>query len=241
MKKRDLKDILREVHKVSMKEPETIRQYMRALGDRTLYSLMYGDKEHCSEEERYECWSCLEFVLMAYACFRNFTDEEIACCLKNITFKDFLCLTDHLNDHYMGTEDFEERGVIRNDFGMAYMQEIALGYLLKLLLRAKGRGDQDVNNFCAINANTIFGMADEKEKGPERLIDCFYIIKDRLNLNSGSWMNLDIGKRESEFYCVRKFMLDCMMDFGYGERSSLAEVIERCTKMCNNGVQSWEN
>lgn len=235
MKKRDLKDILREVHKESVKEPETIKQYMRALGDRTLYSLMYGNKKCCSDEERYDCWSCLEFVLMAYAGFRDLTDEEIARCLKNITFKDFLCLIDHLNDHYMEPEDFEEKGIIRNDFGMAYMQETALGYLLKLLLRAKGWGDPDVNNFCRINTDTVLCVTNEDRKESKRLVDFFYIVKDRLNLDSESWM-LGIGKKKSEFYCMRTLLLDCMMEFGYGKRFSLTETIERCTVMCDIGV-----
>lgn len=259
MKKRDLKDILREVQKDGVKEPETIRQYICTLGDRTLYSLMYGDKEHCSEEERYECWSYLEFVPMAYACFWDFTDEEIACCMKHITFKDFLCLIDHLNDQNMKPADFEEGSNIINDFGLAHMQEMALGCLLKLILRAKGRGDEDVNNFCLIHVNSMFDAAngndnqdvsaqgkgpdkemmsraytwtDRRKKELEMLIDCFYVIKDRLDLDNRSWMRLNIGCQDVEFRCLRELTVDCMKDLGPGEEFSLPKVLERCEMIC---------
>lgn len=240
MKRRDLKDILREVQGEGVKDPETIRQYICALGDRTLFSLMYGDRQRCSEEERYECWSHLEFVLLAYTYLSDLTEEEIARCMKRITLKDFLCLVDHLNDRDREpANDLEVRGLLRNDFGMEYMQEAALGFLLKLLLRAKGRGDTDVSNFCMIHANSMFGVtdnkaekltqADKKKKKVETIIDYFYKIQDWVHLNDKSWMlEGDIGNKRVEFGCLREMLVVCMEDFGYGDKFSLPRVLMRC-------------
>lgn len=240
MKRRDLKDILREVQGEGVKDPETIRQYICALGDRTLFSLMYGDRQRCSEEERYECWFHLEFVLLAYTYLSDLTEEEISRCMKRITLKDFLCLVDHLNDRDMEpANDLEVRGLLRNDFGMEYMQEAALGFLLKLLLRAKGRGDTDVSNFCMIHANSMFGVtdnkaekftkADKKRKKVETIIDYFYKIQDWAHLNDKSWMlEGDIGDKRVEFGCLREMLVVCMEDFGYGDKFSLPGVLMRC-------------
>lgn len=228
MKRRNLQDILREVQNKGVKDAETIKQYMYNLSNRTLYSLMYGDKERCSKDERYRCWSHLEFVLLAYTCFADFTEEETAYCMKHITLKDFLCLIDHL-------ADIEERSILRTDFGIEYMQEMALGYLLKLMLRAKGRGDVDVNNYCMICTNSVFDVADEhvaKEK-TEKFSDIFYLIKDRLDLNNVSWISLDIGEKEVEFGCLRELMVSSMED-SLGEEFSLPGVIERCKTMCKD-------
>ena len=258
MKKRDLADILREVQKEGVKEPETIRRHICTLGNRTLYSLMYGDKERCSEEEGYECWSHLEFVLQAYACLSEFTDEQTAYCMKHITFRDFLCLVDHLNDQNIKLADSEGGGILRNDFGMEHMQEIALGYLLKLILRAKGRGDKDVNNFCMIHVDSMLAAIDEnvgkdasvQKKGSDQevtdqknagankknklelIIDGFYVVKDRLDLDNESWTNLDIGNKEVEFGCIRELLVNCMKDFDEEENFSLSEVLEKCKIMC---------
>ena len=257
MKKRDLKDILREVHREGVKDPESIRQYMCALGNRTLYSLMYGAKQRCSDEERYQCWSHLEFVLLAYTCLSGFTEEEIARCMKHIKFKDFLCLVDHLNDQNMIPTGL---GVLRTDFEIENMQEMALGHLLKLLLRAKARGDNDVNNFCMIHFGSMYGVADEdagqdtseqknavydnkasvqmhakadEKKGKNRNIgDFFYVVKDRLNLDGRSWAGLDIGSKETEFGCLRELMVVNMEDFGFREKFSLPEVLVKCKIMC---------
>lgn len=254
MKRRDLKDILREIQKDGVKEPETIRQYMRSLGDRTLYSLMYGDKEHCSEEERYECWSYLEFVFMAYTYFWDFTDEEITWCMKHITYKDFLCLIDHLDGNDTEQADCEEEGIIRNDFGLAHMREMALGCLLKLILRAKGRNDQDVCKYCIICVDSIFGTdnqdmpaqgkgsdkevmsrryagTDGKKKKLKMLMDCFYLVKDRLDLDNGSWMSLDLRGREMEFGCLQELIVECVEDFCFGGKIPLTEVFARCEMM----------
>lgn len=239
MKRRDLKDILREVQGEGVKDPETIRQYICALGDRTLFSLMYGDRQRCSEEERYECWSHLEFVLLAYTYLSDLTEEEIARCMKRITLKDFLCLVDHLNDRDREpANDLEVRGLLRNDFGMEYMQEAALGFLLKLLLRAKGRGDTDVSNFCMIHANSMFGVtdnkaekltkADKKKKKVETIIDYFYKIQDWVHLNDKSWMLEDISNKRVEFGCLREMLVVSMEDFGYGDKFSLPGVLMRC-------------
>lgn len=246
MKRRDLKDILREVQGEGVKDPETIRQYICALGDRTLFSLMYGDRQRCSEEERYECWSHLEFVLLAYTYLSDLTEEEIARCMKRITLKDFLCLIDHLNDRDMEpANNLEVRGLLRNDFCMEYMQEAALGFLLKLLLRAKGRGDTDVSNFCMIHANSMFGVtdkqaekltkADKKKKEVKTIIDYFYKIQDWTHLNDQSWMlEGDIGNKRVEFGCLRKMLVVCMEDFGYGDKFSLPGVLMRCKIIYSN-------
>lgn len=246
MKRRDLKDILREVQGEGVKDPEAIRQYICALGDRTLFSLMYGDRQRCSEEERYECWSHLEFVLLAYTYLSDLTEEEIARCMKRITLKDFLCLVDHLNDRNMEpANDLEVRGLLRNDFGMEYMQEAALGFLLKLLLRAKGRGDTDVSNFCMIHANSMFGVtdnkaekltkADKKKKKVETIIDYFYKIQDGTHLNDKSWMlEGNIGNKRVEFGCLREMLVVCMEDFGYRDKFSLPGVLMRCKIIYSN-------
>lgn len=262
MKRRDLKDILREVQGEGVKDPETIRQYICALGDRTLFSLMYGDRQRCSEEERYECWSHLEFVLLAYTYLSDLTEEEIARCMKRITLKDFLCLVDHLNDRDREpANDLEVRGLLRNDFGMEYMQEAALGFLLKLLLRAKGRGDTDVSNFCMIHANSMFGVTDEnvsrdasvqkkeisynkaekftkadkKKKKVETIIDYFYKIQDWVHLNDESWMlEEDISNKRVEFGCLREMLVVSMEDFGYRDKFSLPGVLMRCKIIYSN-------
>lgn len=232
MKRRDLNDIMREVQKQGVKDPETIRQYLRAFGDRTLYSLMYADREKGSEEERYECWSHLEFVLMAYTDLEDLEEEEILYCMKHITVKDFLCLIDHLNDQNKEPANCEEGAIIRNDFRLVFMRERALGYFLKLVLRAKGRGDKDVNHFCMIHTDTLYGEVEKKENSFETILDYFYEIKDSLNLGDKSWTSFRTMNKEDEFGCLRVLTVRCLERFCFGEKFDLHEVLGRCRNMC---------
>lgn len=247
MKKRDLNDIFARVQ--GIKDPEIIRKYVHALGERSLYSLMYGD-------EPYKIWSNLEMILTAYTCFSECTDEELTCCMKRISFKDFLSLVYYLDDDKMGDRFLREKGILRDDFGIGNIQEIALAYLLKLMIKAEDEGDEDAWNFCAIHSDSMLGMiyADEpdydkakeenfyRQKRREKakiVADYFDYLNDRMNLDEVSWLDITIYNREYEFARLRELLLYSMgrigfpEEFSFQDENSLQDFLERCRKLCN--------
>ena len=238
MGKRDLDSILREVQRKGIRDPDAIRQCMKTLGNRTLYSLMYGEKERCSAEKRYESWSYLEFVLLSYADLEELTEEGIDFCMKHITLKDFLCLANHLNDRPRRETEPYKIGAVRDDMGIAHKRELAFACLLRLLLRAKGRGDKDVNNFCTIHVNSLLKLVNEADHTDEKnsVADILYIVKENLALDRVSWMALDARGKHSEFSCLRELLADSMEEIAFAEDFSLPETIRRCREMGRIGA-----
>lgn len=232
MAKRNLNSILREIQKKSVKDPGVIRQYMQALGNRTLYSLMYGEKEHCSAAKRYECWSCLEFVLLAYEDLADLTEEEIERCMKRITLKDFLCLADHLNDRPRRSAEPCGVGAVRDDKESVYTRELALVCLLRLMLRARVMGDEDVNNFYAIHVYSMLEGMDSEEDQRD-ITDTFYILYRRLDPDRVSWMTLDAEEKQTALACLRKLLVESMEKTAFPENFSMPETIERCRELAS--------
>lgn len=191
----------------------------------------------------------------AYTCFLECTDEELTCFMKCISFKDFLCLVYYLDDDKMGDRFLREKGVLRDDFGIGNIQEIALAYLLKLMLRAKAEGDEDVRNFCVIHSDSMLGMiyADEPEydkakkenvyrqKRREKtkvVADYFDYLSERLPLDKVSWLDITIYNQEYEFARLRELLLYSMErigfpeEFSFQDENSLQVFLERCRELC---------
>lgn len=229
MIKRELNSILRELERKNVKDPDVIRQYMQTLGNRTLYSLMYGEKERCTADKRYECWSYLEFVLLAYTDLADLTEEEIDRCMKHMALKDFLCLAEHLNDRR--TEP-GKAGVVRDGVGSVYTSELAFTCLLRLILRAKGRSDKDVDNFCAIDVNSLM-KAEETDEEPYNVTEILYILKENLQLNQDrvSWVNPDEIHDHAALTSLRKLFVGGMEKNAFTDGLSLPEAISRCREM----------
>lgn len=236
MKKRDLNSILMEIQKTGVREPETIRQYIRVLGNRTLYSLMFGKGARNSGKERYECWSYLEFVPLAYTAFLDLTEEEITHYMKHITVKDYFCLVSHLNDKGGPRTEPDQKTVIREDMEIANKEKLALICLLNLMLRAKGRGDRDINRFCTIHVNSLLGLmkAGVWEDDEAIVADIFYLIKESLDHEQVSWMSLGMEGDDAMSEWLQTLMLDSMEKIGFENDFSLPETIKRCLEMENH-------
>lgn len=143
----------------------------------------------------------------------------------------------NLDDDKMGDRFLREKGILRDDFGIGNIQEIALAYLLKLMLRAKAEVDEDVRNFCVIHSDSMLGMiyADEPEydkaqkenvyrqKRREKtkvVADYFDYLSERLPLDKVSWLDITIYNQEYEFARLRELLLYSMERIGFPEEFS---------------------
>lgn len=222
-----LESILREIKGENVKDPDIIRQYVQDFGNRTLFSLMHGEKERCSAQKRYESWSYLEFVLLAYADLADLSEEEIERCMRRITVKDFLCLAEHLNDRRAGPR---ETGAIRDGVTTVYTRELAFARLLKLILRAKGRGDEDVNNFCLIHVNSLMTWT-RTQNDQLTVADILYLLKDELKQDRASCMSLNSLVNRYGIYFLRGVLVKGVEQNACPEGFSLPETIGRCREM----------
>lgn len=224
VKQRNLKDILDEAYQKGVTDPEVVKEYIRLLGNRSLFSLMYGKRQGCSEEERYEEWSVLEFVPMEHEAFADFSEEDIVRFMTQVTLKDFLCLSDQPMRERM--EAVNQACWLIDDFDPVYERRTAAKYLLRMLLRAKGRGDTDVCNFCRIRYGEVLQLAyndPEISDNSEKLMaDFLYESRDGLKTAEDSEERI---KWIMRFWIV---LCNCMEEV-FAEAYSYDEVVMHYT------------
>jgi hypothetical protein len=143
--KRNLNDILLEVRKVPITDEHEIMACINRLGNRTISSLLENIIEDINEFGPFET-STFNLLLSCHDDFICLSDEKKLYALRNITFKEFMCLIECIND---GVEGITYESWIDNVRSFTF----TIIYFAFTLLRL--RGDKDVCDFMRIDFNEL--------------------------------------------------------------------------------------
>ncbi len=205
MKQRNLNDILREVYQTGVTDQETIEAYIRGLGNRTLYSLAYDERRSDAEKEWREEQAVLELVPASYDAFKDCSREELDSFMKQVTLKEFMCLSKYLlTDTNIMIADLDPKDGAE--------PKAVASCILNLLFRAKRRDDEDVINFCKISFDSLCQYTSHGEDDGSRsktvMGDLLYKAQDVIK-----WKD---SENRTEFFEIALGLLCNCMARAYG-------------------------
>ncbi|MBO5388243.1 MAG: hypothetical protein J6A59_08915 [Lachnospiraceae bacterium] len=171
--RRSLNDVLREARKESIKNPKDIMSCLEKMGALSLYQLMLSSGNVKPDDKLMHNY-ILMGVIISYEKIIVLNDFEIERGLRQITLRDFCCMSDHLDKHI----DKSLTEGLLSDYKHGNLYVVANKKIGNIIQEASENGNKIAKDFSRINTailDTLLNLPEEYNPdfnyGNNRLMD----------------------------------------------------------------------